>query len=88
MNKTLRGRPGNLRLRSDRTGASSHPLSIEITIGAEAYVLHQIVTWLHKDFGYVKVNLVGHSLGSVIAIEEAGQYHDSAAWCHRTPAPP
>ena len=58
------------------TGASSHPLSTEITIGTEAYVLHQIVTWLHGSFGYSEVNLVGHSLGSVISIEEAGLYHD------------
>ena len=58
------------------TGTSSHPLSIGITIGAEAYVLHQIVTWLREDIGYGQVNLVGHSLGSVISIEEACQYRD------------
>jgi len=58
------------------TGASSHPLSTEITISSEAYVLHQIVTWLRDSLGYAEVNLVGHSLGSVISIEEAGRYHD------------
>lgn len=58
------------------TGASSHPLSLEITIPAEAYVLHQIVTWLRGTLGYGQVNLVGHSLGSVISEQEAGRYRD------------
>lgn len=58
------------------TGASSHPLSLEITIPAEAYVLHQIVTWLREVLGYGQVNLVGHSLGSVISEQEAGRYRD------------
>jgi pimeloyl-ACP methyl ester carboxylesterase len=58
------------------TGASSHPLSTGITIDAEAYVLHQIVTWLRDSLGFTQVNLVGHSLGSVISIQEAGTYGD------------
>jgi len=58
------------------TGASSHPLSTDLTIDSEAYVLHQIVTWLRTDQGYDQVNLIGHSLGSVISIQEAGQFQD------------
>jgi pimeloyl-ACP methyl ester carboxylesterase len=58
------------------TGASSHPPSTDITINAEAYVLHQIVTWLRDSLGFTQVNLVGHSLGSVISIQEAGTYGD------------
>jgi pimeloyl-ACP methyl ester carboxylesterase len=58
------------------TGASSHPPSTGITIDAEAYVLHQIVTWLRDSPGFTQVNLVGHSLGSVISIQEAGTYGD------------
>src|SRR3984957_10976469 len=58
------------------TGASSHPESTEITIYTEAYVLHQIVGWLRSDLGYRQVNSIGHSLGSVIAIQEAGSYRD------------
>ncbi len=58
------------------TGASSHPFSGEITIYTEAYVLHHIVTWLRDTLGYGEVNLVGHSLGSVISVQEAGSYHD------------
>ncbi|HET7017392.1 MAG TPA: alpha/beta hydrolase [Streptosporangiaceae bacterium] len=58
------------------TGASSHPPSGDITISADAYVLHQIVAWLRGTRGYGQVNLVGHSLGSVISVQEAGRYHD------------
>jgi len=58
------------------TGLSSHPFSAAITIGAEAYVLHQIVTRLRAQLSYSQVNLIGHSLGSVISIQEAGAYHD------------
>jgi pimeloyl-ACP methyl ester carboxylesterase len=58
------------------TGASSHPPSGQITIDTDAYVLHQIVDWLRGRFGYPQVNLVGHSLGSVISVQEAGRYQD------------
>lgn len=58
------------------TGESSHPLSLLLTISSEAFVLHQIVRWLRDDVGYDQVNLVGHSLGSVISIQEAGTYSD------------
>ena len=58
------------------TGASSHPPSTSLTITSEAYVLHQIVGWLRASLGPDQVNLIGHSLGSVIAIQEAGTYHD------------
>lgn len=47
-----------------------------LTISSEAYVLHQIVSWLRDDVGYDQVNLIGHSLGSVISIQEAGTYSD------------
>lgn len=60
------------------TGASSRPPSVSLTIISEAYVLHQIVTWLRTSLGYGQVNLVGHSLGSVISIQEAGTYHDAS----------
>jgi pimeloyl-ACP methyl ester carboxylesterase len=58
------------------TGKSSHPPSDQITINNEAYVLHQIVSWLHSSANYGQVNLIGHSLGSVISIQEAGIYQD------------
>jgi pimeloyl-ACP methyl ester carboxylesterase len=58
------------------TGASGHPSSGLITINTDAYVLHQIVTWLRAAIGYGQVNLIGHSLGSVISVQEAGRYRD------------
>jgi len=60
------------------TGASSHPRSTNITIDDEAYILHQIVHWLRGSLDYTQVDLIGHSLGSVISIQEAGLYQDVA----------
>jgi pimeloyl-ACP methyl ester carboxylesterase len=66
-------------------GQSDHPPAAEVTIGANAYVVHQIVQALRggelvvPSFGRIRaerVALVGHSLGSVIAIEEAATYGD------------
>jgi pimeloyl-ACP methyl ester carboxylesterase len=58
------------------TGKSSRPPGDQVTIISEAYVLHQIVTWLRNSGGYGQVNLIGHSLGSVISIQEAGAFQD------------
>ncbi|HXP18308.1 MAG TPA: alpha/beta hydrolase [Streptosporangiaceae bacterium] len=58
------------------TGSSSRPPSADINISDEAYVLHQLVAWLRTSQGYSQVNLIGHSLGSVISIQEAGLYQD------------
>lgn len=76
VDKTLQA--GRATLDYDRvgTGASSHPWSGSITIATEAYVLHQIVGWLRVSEGYNQVNLIGHSLGSVISIQEASSYAD------------
>ena len=57
------------------TGASSHPLSTSLTIPSDAYVLHQIITWLQGQ-GYPRIDSIGHSLGSIFAIQEAATYHD------------
>ncbi len=66
-------------------GQSDHPPAGEISIGTDAYVVHQIVQQLRNgelvvpSFGRVRaerVALVGHSLGSVIAIQEAATYGD------------
>jgi pimeloyl-ACP methyl ester carboxylesterase len=66
-------------------GRSSHPPADAVTIDANAYVVHQIVQALRggdrvvPGFGRVRaerVALVGHSLGSVIAIDEAATYGD------------
>jgi pimeloyl-ACP methyl ester carboxylesterase len=66
-------------------GRSDHPPAEAVTIEANAYVVHQIVQALRAgdlvvpSFGRVRaerVVLVGHSLGSVIAIQEAATYGD------------
>jgi pimeloyl-ACP methyl ester carboxylesterase len=58
------------------TGKSSRPAGVQLTINNEAYVLHQIVGWLRGSLEYSQVNLIGHSLGSVISIQESGTYQD------------
>lgn len=66
-------------------GQSDHPPAADVTIGANAYVVHQIVQKLRggdlvvPSFGRIRaerVALVGHSLGSVISIAEAATYGD------------
>jgi pimeloyl-ACP methyl ester carboxylesterase len=66
-------------------GQSDHPTADVVTIEANGYVVHQIVQALRggdlvvPSFGRVRaerVALVGHSLGSVISIQEAGTYGD------------
>jgi pimeloyl-ACP methyl ester carboxylesterase len=42
---------------------------------ADVFGLHQVVQWLRGSYG--QVNVIGHSLGSVIAIDEAGRYNDA-----------
>jgi pimeloyl-ACP methyl ester carboxylesterase len=66
-------------------GQSDHPPADAVTIEANGYVVHQIVQALRggdlvvPSFGRVRaerVALVGHSLGSVISMQEAGTYGD------------
>jgi pimeloyl-ACP methyl ester carboxylesterase len=66
-------------------GQSDHPAADAVTIEANGYVVHQIVQALRggnlviPSFGRVsaeRVALVGHSLGSVISMQEAGTYGD------------
>ena len=66
-------------------GQSDRPPAADVTIAANAYVVHQIVQALRggdlviPSFGRItaeRVVLVGHSLGSVISIQEAATYGD------------
>jgi pimeloyl-ACP methyl ester carboxylesterase len=66
-------------------GQSDHPPAADVTIAANAHVVHQVVQALRggelvvPSFGRVRaerVALVGHSLGSVISIAEAATYGD------------
>ncbi len=67
------------------SGRSDHPPADAVTIESNAYIVHQIVQALRGGnlvvpaFGRIRaerVALVGHSLGSVISIAEAGTYGD------------
>lgn len=66
-------------------GESDHPPAIDVTIAANAHVVHQVVQTLRSGalrvpgFGRIRgerVMLVGHSLGSIVSIREAATYHD------------
>lgn len=63
----------------DRLGAgrSSKPLSTQLTVGVDGYVLHQLVGWLRSDLSFKKVDIVGHSFGSIVAINEAAHFNDT-----------
>jgi pimeloyl-ACP methyl ester carboxylesterase len=75
VDKTLN--QGRATLTYDRIGSgkSSHPISTDITMVSDAYVLHELVQVLHV-VGYHQVNSVGHSYGSGIAMREAATYKD------------
>ena len=59
-------------------GESDHPPADQVTIQANAFVIHQIVQALRDGRlgSFPQVVLVGHSLGSGIALNEAAHYGD------------
>lgn len=68
---------GRATLAYDRigNGTSTRPLSTEITMASDAYVLHQLVQ-LARFFGYRHIASISHSYGSGVALEEAARYKD------------
>jgi pimeloyl-ACP methyl ester carboxylesterase len=58
------------------TGASSKPLSTLVTFDADVYTMHQAIQWLRTNRAFNDVTMVGHSLGSIAAAQEAATYHD------------
>jgi pimeloyl-ACP methyl ester carboxylesterase len=69
-------RAGYATLTLDRlgTGQSSKPPSVVLTALTQANAVHQVIQTLRPRFD--KVIIGGHSLGSAIAVIEAGTYHD------------
>jgi pimeloyl-ACP methyl ester carboxylesterase len=77
---------GYVTLTIDRIGigASDHPPADQVTIASNAFVVHQLVQAMRagrqiEGFGLVRserVMLVGHSLGSIVATQEAATYGD------------
>ncbi|WP_437727008.1 alpha/beta hydrolase [Sorangium sp. So ce861] len=61
------------------TGDSDRPPSLQVTPTAQAYVHHQLAEALRSgELGHAwsRVVLVGHSLGSIISVQQAATYHD------------
>ncbi|GGU66409.1 alpha/beta hydrolase [Lentzea flava] len=56
------------------TGRSSKPLSALVTASTQASAVHQVIKTLKPRFE--KVIVAGHSIGSAMAMIEAGTYHD------------
>lgn len=56
------------------SGKSTKPLSILVDVPGQAEAVHQVIGNLRSRFS--KVLLGGHSIGSAIAMVEAGTYHD------------
>ena len=70
---------GRATLAYDRLGSgqSTTPFSAQLTMAAEAFVMHQVVQYLRSaPHSYAVVNAVGHSFGSMVSIHEAATYHD------------
>lgn len=59
----------------NRTYWASHPASTRLTIDANAFALHQLLGWVREQ-GFGQVNLVGHSMGSLVALNETSEYDD------------
>lgn len=66
---------GRAALSYDRpgTGASGRPAAAEVTVAADAHVLRQVVLWA-ADKGFGAVTVIGHSLGSSIAMKAAAGF--------------
>jgi pimeloyl-ACP methyl ester carboxylesterase len=62
-------------------GLSDHPTSNLVTLESNAFVIHQIIQNLQTgkliNAYFPKIVLVGHSLGSVIALQEQATYKDA-----------
>jgi pimeloyl-ACP methyl ester carboxylesterase len=67
---------GRATLTYDRFGAgdSDRPYSLRASFASDVDALHGLVQWLRPQYG--QVHVVGHSLGSVVAIHEAGAFRD------------
>jgi pimeloyl-ACP methyl ester carboxylesterase len=55
-------------------GSSTRPSGAQASFNADVYGLHQVIQWLRTS--YPTVNVIGHSLGSVVVVQEAGLYQD------------
>jgi pimeloyl-ACP methyl ester carboxylesterase len=77
--QAMHSKSGRATFNYDRlaTGKSSRPASADVTMDADAYVLHQIIQWFKNKKHFSEINVVGHSFGSMIAVREAAYYNDA-----------
>jgi pimeloyl-ACP methyl ester carboxylesterase len=71
--KTLAAGRATLAISRLGTGLSGYPRSTQLTAHVSAFVLHQVIAWA-RHRGYRQVDVVGHSLGSMIAALDAGTW--------------
>jgi pimeloyl-ACP methyl ester carboxylesterase len=74
--RTLRSGRATLAIDRVGTGASSRPASVSLTLESDAHTVHQVVAWVRAGTPVDKITLIGHSLGSGVALVEAATYHD------------
>lgn len=69
---------GHVSLVIDRPGYGDSPLrhGSRTCLGAQATVLHQVVSWVRRTTGTEAVMLAGHSVGAAIAELEAATFGD------------
>lgn len=58
------------------TGDSSSPAADRLNGATHSATIHQLITRLRTDHKGLPVALVGHSMGSVVALQEAASYKD------------
>lgn len=56
------------------SGSSSLPPSSEVTLAADAWTLHQVISWARSVAGFTRVDMIGHSLGSLVAAADAATW--------------
>jgi pimeloyl-ACP methyl ester carboxylesterase len=74
--QNMRSKSGRATFNYDQlgNGKSSRPVSTDVTMDAEAFVLHQIIQHFKKAKHYREVNVIGHSFGAMIGIREAANF--------------
>ena len=59
-------------------GLSDHPFGVLLNVDAQAYVLHQVLTELNRQYEFDAVTMLGHSFGSAVSLAHALQYPEQS----------
>jgi len=76
VDRTLQSGRATLDVDRIGSGASSHPSGAALNLVNDAYTVHQVVTWARRGLPVDRITLIGHSLGSGVAVVEAATFHD------------